>query len=106
MRFLVFSTQFVFLLRILEVEITLMEAYQFVALLYFSAAIIPTAWISDLPVRTSLAYFLLELLGYSGVNALISTFGVWLINLLLPALFGLFVLPKINWLNLRKSALR
>lgn len=105
-RFVVFSTQFVLLLRIVEVEITVLEAYQFVALLYFSAAIIPTAWISDLPVRTSMAYFLMELLGYSGANALICTFGIWLINLLLPALLGLFVLPKINWLYLRKSVIK
>lgn len=102
MRYGVFVLQFDILLMILNPTLTITDASAMVALIYMLAAIVPTAWISDLPIRTSIAYLVLELFGFSGLSGLMASVLLWLINLLIPALIGLSVLPKVNWLALTK----
>ena len=68
-------------------------------LLYLFSSIIPTGWISDLAVRSSLAYLIFDYVGLSGELALIASTLLWILNLLLPAIVGLFSLRDINWLN-------
>lgn len=101
-RYLVFVAQFVILLMILEKQIEFYDAITIVALIFMLTAVVPTAWISDLPIRTSLAYFALESFGFSGLAGLIASITLWMINLFTPALLGLTILPKLNWLSLTK----
>jgi hypothetical protein len=102
LRYVVFAIQFDILLMILNPTLTFADATAMVALIYMMSAIVPTAWISDLPIRTSIAYLILEQLGFSGLSGLVASVLLWLINLLLPALIGFTVLPKVNWLSITK----
>lgn len=101
-RYLVFSLQFYLLLRIFNVDINISNAFAGIALVFFSAAVIPTAWISDLPVRSSIAYMIFETGFNFGMEALFSSLLLWMINLLIPACLGLLILPKVNWIYLKK----
>lgn len=103
LRFFVFSLQFVILLQLFETELSIANAFMFVALLYFTLAVVPSSWLSDLPIRTSLAFFIFDQLGYNGLNAMVVTLLIWIINLLLPAMLGFVALPKINWMKWYKS---
>ncbi|KAA3652528.1 MAG: hypothetical protein DWP98_00975 [Bacteroidetes bacterium] len=103
LRYLVFCIQFFILVQIFEPSITFSESSLLIALIFFFTALIPTGWISDLPVRTSIAFFIFELLGYNGTYGLASSFLLWLVNLLIPALFSLFLLRKVNWMGIIKS---
>lgn len=102
LRYAFFSFQFYLVLQIFEVNSNVMSVFAGIALVFFVTALIPTAWISDLPVRGSVAYFVFEQLGALGKAGLLSSIILWSINLLLPALLGLFVLPKVNWMELKK----
>lgn len=103
LRFFVFSLQFVVLLKLFENSIQIVDAFMFVALLYFSMAIVPSTLLTDLPIRTSLAFFIFEQLGYNGINAMVVTFLIWSVNLVLPALVGFVALPKVNWMSWFKT---
>lgn len=102
LRYVVFALQFDILLMILNPTLAFIDATAMVALIYMLVAIVPTAWISDLPIRTSIAYLILEQFGFSGLSGLMASVLLWLINLLVPALMGLSVLPKVNWLAITK----
>lgn len=101
-RYLVFVVQFVLLLNIFSPSILLVDAGFMVSLIFLIVAVIPTAWIADFPVRTSLAYVVLTFFGYAGLTGLLASALLWTINLLLPAMIGLSVMPKVNWLSLVK----
>lgn len=105
LRYIVFCFQFFLLLRIVEPDLSILEAFMAIMLIFFVTAIIPTTWILDLPVRTSIAFIVFENLGYSGLSGLLSSIVLWIINLLVPAFLGLFVIPKVDWLSLKKISL-
>lgn len=101
LRYAVFLVQFSLLLRLFDSSIPFYDSLLASVSIFFVATAIPTAWISDLPVRTSVAFIVLEYLGYSGLAGLISSVILWCINLLIPALIGLPGFRKVNWMSLQ-----
>jgi len=104
-RYFVFSFQFGLALWVFEVEMEYSQALAGISMVFLAAAVVPTTWISNLPVRGSIAYLIFETLFNFGMEALFSSFFLWIINLLIPACLGLFVLPKVNWIRLKNLRL-
>ena len=102
LRYFVFTYQFYLAFSIFDINLTWYIIFAGIALVFFITALIPTAWISDLPVRGSVAYLVFDQLGGYGMEALVSSLILWLINLFFPAIMGLLVLPKVNWLKIKK----
>ncbi len=102
MRYLIFLIQFVLLVYVFETTIPLKTAIIACVAVFFVASVVPSAWISDLPIRSSVAFIVFEHLGYSGVIGLFSSLILWCINLLLPAFLGLTEARKVDWLALKK----
>lgn len=98
-RYLVFCIQFFILVKIFESEITIFESTLSIALIFFLTAIVPTGWISDLPVRTTIAFFVFESMSFSGSSGLSASILLWIINLLIPALLSLALLRDIDWMK-------
>ena len=105
LRYLVFTSQFCIIIYLIDPHFKLHICFFGMSIVFLATAIIPTGWISDLPVKSSMAFYIFSLLNYDGTNALIGTIILWIINLLLPASIGLWNLKKINWLEI-KQALR
>ncbi|MEQ8908232.1 MAG: lysylphosphatidylglycerol synthase domain-containing protein [Vicingaceae bacterium] len=101
LRYAIFLGQFSLLFQIFDPSIPLQTAILASGIIFFVSTLIPTAWISDLAVRTSAAFIIMEHLGYSGSAALISSLLLWAINLFFPALLGLFEFRKVNWVQLK-----
>ena len=102
-RYIIFVLQFIVLLQIFNTEITLVDSFVGVSTLYFVSAIIPTGWISELAVRTSLAYIIFQNLGYNGEAGILASTFLWIINLFFPALLGLLILNDIKWTELKSQ---
>ncbi|MBL4708328.1 MAG: flippase-like domain-containing protein [Flavobacteriales bacterium] len=102
-RFLVFSTQFYILIWIFDYSVTINHAFIGISTIYLITSILPTGWISDLAVRTSVAFYIFNSLGYSGEAALLASSLLWVINLLIPAMFGLLNLRGLNWMTLKEE---
>lgn len=103
LRYLIFTLQFICLLLIFDNSIPLSEAFLGVSTVYLVTTIIPTAWISVLVVRTSVAYYIFLKMGYSGEAGILASSILWTINLFIPALIGLFRVKDINWVSLKKQ---
>ncbi len=101
-RYLVFCIQFYCLLQVFQVEFNFMESSTALAILFFLTALVPTGWLSDLPVRSSLAFFVFETFAGLGFQGLVSALLLWTINLLIPALFALVLFRKLDWFRIPK----
>jgi hypothetical protein len=93
LRYLVFSTQFLFLLLLFEVEVEILIALSAVFLMYFLASVVPSIHLLDVAIKGSVAVYLFGQLGIESWKVISITSLMWFFNLVLPVLIGsLFVL--------------
>ncbi|MEO8567558.1 MAG: lysylphosphatidylglycerol synthase domain-containing protein [Ginsengibacter sp.] len=92
-RYLVFVIQYIFLLQVLHVEILWTSAFWIISILFLVLAIVPSFAIADLGIRGKFSTELLSFYSTNVVGIIGTTFGIWFINLFIPALMGsLFIL--------------
>ncbi len=95
-RYMVFPLQYFVLFKMLDTTINFSECLSMTATSYFLLAIVPTYAIAEIGVRGSM-----NLLSFSELNApfavLSVTLLIWMINLIIPALFGAFMIAKFKF---------
>lgn len=108
LRYLVFTLQNLLLLIIVDVELPLFDLFFLVSLMYFIMAAIPTFFITELPTRSSVMIFLFlayyELSGTElpfaiEIRLLLAASVVWLINIVVPAIPGIYFLTRMSVLR-------
>ncbi|MEP7230724.1 MAG: lysylphosphatidylglycerol synthase domain-containing protein [Ginsengibacter sp.] len=87
-RYFVFVIQYIFLLQVLHVEILWITAFWIISILFLVLAIVPSFAIADLGIRGKFSTELLSLYSANVVGIIGTTFGIWFINLFIPALMG------------------
>lgn len=93
LRYLVFSHQFYFLLRLFEVETPYFTLINLLFCVYFIASIIPTLTIFDWVIKGSVAVFVFSFIGLNELTIVTITTIMWLLNFAFPAVLGsVFVL--------------
>lgn len=104
LRFCIYSSQFYLLLFVLGLKLPFFEGMIIISLMYLLITIIPQFAIAEIATRAAIALIVFdfginELNLYSEVHATVlitaSTL-IWLINLFIPSVIGLFVLPDIK----------
>jgi hypothetical protein len=88
LRYIVFVLQYIFMLRMLEVGTTWWQSMWVVTVMFWMLAIIPTFAIAELPIRGKIAQSLFSLFSSNLAGILAVTFGIWFINLFIPAVAG------------------
>jgi hypothetical protein len=92
-RYVVFLLQFILLLQVFEVDIPFWKASCLVSVFYLVLAVIPTISSVELGLRGIAAKELFGILSANTLGIVATAAGIWLINLIIPALAGsLFVL--------------
>ncbi|HET7117135.1 MAG TPA: lysylphosphatidylglycerol synthase domain-containing protein [Hanamia sp.] len=92
-RYLVFVIQYILMLQVLQVDIFWITAFWIVSVLFLVLAIVPSFAIADLGIRGKFSTDLFGMYSVNTVGILGATFGIWFINLFIPALAGsLFIL--------------
>lgn len=91
-RYLVFSLQFVLLLLLFAPEVAWPYACGAVPVIFLITTLVPTAVLTELGVRGSVAVAVLAPLQVGTLPVLSATFALWLANLALPAIAGGVVL--------------
>ena len=100
-RYLVFSTQFLILLHVFSVDISLYDAILSVMLVFFFITLTPTITIAEIGVRGSMALLVFLKFSPNVIGILSSTFLLWIINLIIPAIIGSFFIFSLKFF--RKS---
>ena len=87
-RYVVFTTQFFILLQVFDIDVSYVDSMILISTMLFIVSIIPSIAITEIGVRGSVALFLFSLVSGNTIGILSSTFVMWVINLLLPAMLG------------------
>jgi Lysylphosphatidylglycerol synthase TM region len=87
-RYLVFVLQYVLLLQVMKVEISFGLSFWLVTVFYLVLAVAPTIGFVELPIRVSACWALLKFYTANEAGVGAAALGIWLINLVLPAVVG------------------
>jgi uncharacterized membrane protein YbhN (UPF0104 family) len=89
LRHLTFSLQFLLVLRVFGVTISLLDAWTVVNLVFLAKTFIPAFhFLSDLGVREFSALYFFGFFGVPAARVVSATLALWLANVLLPVLVG------------------
>ncbi len=94
-RYLVFLVQYLLLMEVFGVGLSLVQAMILVSVLFLLLAIIPSIALAELGIRGKLSIFLFGMISRNYLGIMATATGIWIINLLLPALFGALII--IGW---------
>lgn len=96
LRYLVFSFQFFYLLQLFKVNLSYIDSMVIISSMYLLVSIIPTIFIFDVVVKGSVALFLFDLAGVNNLTILCVTTLMWLLNFVLPSVFGSYYVLNFN----------
>jgi len=98
-KYAVFSSQFVLLLLYFGVDVPVFWIASGVAVMYLMQTGVPLPPFVDVVVRSELAVLLWASFAVNEFSVLAASFFLWVINLLIPAFFGLIAISTVNVLR-------
>jgi hypothetical protein len=90
LRYLVFTTQFVLLLKAMNIPIHLGEGYFISFIFFWAIAVIPSFAVAELGIRGQVGILLFSAVSSNVLGILSATISLWFINLMFPAIIGSF----------------
>ena len=97
LRYIVYSFQFYLLIKFANIEINLMQSLTMSALTFLSMSIIPTIALTELGVRGSVAIYFFGFLSSNAIGIMTASFALWIINLVVPAVIGVFFVYQLKF---------
>lgn len=92
-RYSVFIIQYVLLLQVFDVNIGMLESCWLTFVMFLIMAVVPTIALAELGLRGQVSLLLFGMLSTNTIGIVLTASGIWLINLVVPALAGsLFIL--------------
>jgi len=99
LRYLVYTLQYFFLLQFFGIQLDLFTALSGIATLFLLQTSIPLPPLMGLMARGELALFIWGIFTQNQMEILASSFSLWILNLILPALFGMVFILNTNVLK-------
>lgn len=92
-RYFVFLFQYYLLLKLFQVHVYWLDAFALVGVMFLVLAIVPTIALAELGFRGKVSLLLFGLLSSNHIGIIATAAGIWIINLILPAIAGsIFIL--------------
>lgn len=103
LRYSILITQYLLILNLLGVEYTIIDAVFAVAMIYFVQTVVPTPALIELGVRGHAAIAIIGLITTSNtINIVTAAYGLWLINVTVPAIVGGIILMNYDFKKVLK----
>jgi len=96
MRYVIFSFQFYYLLQVFGVSVSYYNAMVVISSMYVLASIIPSVFIFDVVIKSSVAVYLFSIVGVNDFTTLSIVSLMWLLNFVLPSIFGSYYVLNFN----------
>jgi uncharacterized membrane protein YbhN (UPF0104 family) len=97
LRYGVYSFQFFLLIRFVNIDISLLQSLTMSSLTFLSMSIIPTIALTEIGVRGSVAIYFFGLLSENTIGIMTASFALWIINLVVPAILGVFFVYQLKF---------
>jgi len=98
-RYWVYALQYYLLIRFFGIEVSLLEGLAGISTIYLVQTSIPLPPLMGLFVRSEVALFVWGMYSANEIAILAATFGLWILNLIVPALIGTIFMLNINVLK-------
>lgn len=98
-RYVIFSTQFIILLTIFNVNILFLNAIKCISLMYLSVTFLSGLTAFELGIREFFAILYFEQYSDNTLGVIASSLSLWLLNLAIPGLFGIYFLLRTKFIN-------
>jgi len=95
-RYLVFVLQYVLMLQVMQIEIPVGLCFWLMTVFYLVMAIAPSFGFIELPVRVSASWVIFKLYTSNELGVGTASLGIWLINLVIPAIIGSLLILSIK----------
>lgn len=95
-RYLVFVLQYVLMLQVMHIEIALWLCFWLMTAFYLVMAVAPSIGFIELPVRVSASWVIFKLYTSNELGVGTASLGIWLINLVIPAVIGSLLILSIK----------
>ncbi|MBS1688298.1 MAG: flippase-like domain-containing protein [Bacteroidetes bacterium] len=99
LRYGVFTAQYLFFLRWMNVNMPLGEGYCMAALFFWAIGVIPSIALAELSERGQVSLFLFHHFSPNTLGILGATLGIWLLNLIIPSIVGSILLLRMRLLR-------
>ena len=97
LRYAVYSFQFYLLIKFVNIEIYFLQSMTMSALTFLSMSLIPTIALTELGVRGSVAIYFFGFISSNALAIMTASFALWVINLVLPAIIGVFFVYQLKF---------
>ena len=101
-RYIVFSIQYYFALKIFGINGEIIILLSLIAVTFFITSVIPTFALTEIAVRTGVAIYCFGVICSAHASIAASSLFLWLINLGVPALIGSFFVWKLKFFKEQK----
>jgi len=98
-RYLVYALQYYLLIRFFGIEVSFLEGMAGISTIYLVQTSIPLPPLMGLFVRSEVALFVWGMYSANEIAILAATFGLWILNLIVPALIGTIFMLNVNVLK-------
>jgi hypothetical protein len=95
-RYIVFVLQYVLLMHVMQVEVAGWLCFCLLTVFYMVMTIIPSLGFVELPVRVTTAWVIFKMYTSNELGIGVASMGIWLINVVLPAVVGSLLLLNIK----------
>ena len=102
-RYMVFVLQYLLLLQVMQVELGWVTGFWLIAVFYLLLAVAPTIGFIELPVRVSACWALLKYFTSNEIGVSAAALGIWLINLVVPAIIGSLLILSIKIVKVKNE---
>jgi hypothetical protein len=92
----VFVLQYLLLLKAMQVELALVLGFWLIAVFYLVMALAPSIGFVELPLRVTACWSLLKFYTGNELGVGAAALGIWVINLVVPAVIGSLLLLSIK----------
>jgi hypothetical protein len=96
LRYLVFTLQYIWLLQVLGVEVSLLPGFILVSVLFLLLALYPSFALLELILRQQFSVMIIGLASANTLGIVAASTGIWLINLVVPAMIGSLLIIKVR----------
>ncbi len=99
LRYTVFILQYILLLSAMQVQINFLVCFKLLAVFYLIMAMAPTIGFAELPIRAAASLEVLQLYSNNFLGIQAASLGIWIINLVVPAIVGSLLILSIKILK-------
>ncbi len=96
-RLTVFSSQYYLFLMFFGVDITPLQAFTSISLIFLAQSFLPSFILIEIGVRGAVALFFIGLYSPNIIGILQAAYSLWILNMMIPALVGLYFLLTLKW---------